>query len=218
MKTDVQDKETAARAMEIWNILKKKYPTTRPLLDFTTPFELLVATMLAAQCTDERVNMVTPRLFKAYPDPHTLAQASQDTLEEIIRSTGFFRQKAKSLKNMAMKLMENFQGKVPETIDELASLPGVGRKTGNVVAGICFHIPAIIVDTHFKRVVLRLGLTTVTNPNKIEIEIRGLIPDNIQTRFSMVLNFHGRYCCKSRKPLCPACELDYLCPFEEKRT
>lgn len=204
------------RALKIFHILKNEYPDHGPLLTFSSPFELLIATILAAQCTDERVNMVTPHLFKQFPDAETLTRATLEELEEIIRSTGFYRQKAKRLKNMAQELVERFGGKVPESIDKMASLPGVGRKTANVVAGNCFGIPAVMVDTHFLRVTVRLGLASAKNPDKIEQEIRSIIPEKIQTRFSLVLNFHGRYCCKARKPQCPSCKVKKLCVFPEK--
>lgn len=206
------------RALKIFDILKQEYPDPHPLLTFSNPFELLIATILAAQCTDERVNKVTPLLFKEFPDAEKLAGAALERLEEIIRSTGFYKQKAKRIKAVAEALVEHFGGRVPESIDEMASLPGVGRKTANVVAGNCFGIPAIMVDTHFQRVTVRLGLAASNHPLKIEPEIRAIIPDELKTMFSLVINFHGRYCCKARKPLCPACKVEKLCPFTEKTT
>lgn len=204
------------RAGEVYKILTKKYPSPKSLLDYSNPFELLVATILAAQCTDERVNKVTPDLFKRFPGPEQLAKAGLEEIEAIIRSTGFFHQKAKSIRKTSQALVDSFHGVVPQSIDDLASLPGVGRKTANVVAGNCFGIPAIMVDTHFKRVVGRLGLSTAQLPDKIESEIRDLVPENIQTNFTMVINFHGRYCCKARKPLCPGCDIRGLCPYPDK--
>jgi endonuclease-3 len=204
------------RAFKIFHILKEVFPDPHPLLTYSNPFELLMATILAAQCTDERVNKVTPLLFQQYPDAEKLAGAPLEELEDIIRSTGFYRQKAKRIKDVSQVVMDNFGGKVPESIDELASLPGVGRKTANVVAGNCFGIPAIMVDTHFQRVMGRLGLSSAARPDKIETEIRGIVPEEIQTMFSLVLNFHGRYCCKARKPQCPACKVEKLCPFPDK--
>jgi endonuclease III len=208
--------ENTERVLNIFHTLDKVFPDPHPLLTFSTPFELLIATILAAQCTDDRVNKVTPGLFAHYPDPAKLAAASLEELEGIVRSTGFYRQKAKSIKKVSQALTDRFHGEVPREIDDLASLPGVGRKTANVVAGNCFGIPSIMVDTHFKRVVLRLGFTQVTNPDKIEKEIRALVPEEIQTRFSLVLNFHGRYCCKARKPLCPSCQVETVCPYPDK--
>ena len=204
------------RALKIFKVLKTIYPKPITLLHYSNPFELLIATILAAQCTDDRVNMVTPSLFKQFPDAQSLASASLEKLEEIIRSTGFFRQKAKSIKRAAQALVDQFDGTVPESIDELASLHGVGRKTANVVAGNCFGIPAIMVDTHFKRVSGRLGLSTAKVPDKIEAEIRMIVPEKIQTRFSMVMNYHGRNCCKARKPQCPECAITGLCPYPDK--
>ncbi|MBN2531290.1 MAG: endonuclease III [Spirochaetales bacterium] len=212
----ISENEKRERALKIFHILKEEYPEARPLLTFSNPFELLIATILAAQCTDERVNMVTPLLFRQFPDAGKLAGAALEHLENIIQSTGFYKQKAKRIKDMAQALVERFGGKVPESIDDLASLPGVGRKTANVVAGNCFGIPAIMVDTHFQRVSGRLGFAFSSNPLKIEPEIRAFVPEEIQTRFSLVINFHGRYCCKARKPLCPSCKVEKLCPFKEK--
>ena len=204
------------RVLKIFEILKIKYPDPLPLLDYTNPFELLIATILAAQCTDERVNKVTPLLFKQFPIPVKMAPANLSELEEIIRSTGFFRQKAKSIKNASRALLDNYNGKVPKSINELAGLPGVGRKTANVVAGNCFGVPAIMVDTHFKQVATRLGLCTSKNPDKIEAEIRNIVPEELQTRFSLVMNYHGRFCCKARKPLCAGCGVERLCLFPKK--
>jgi endonuclease III len=209
-------KEKSERALKVFAILDNMYPVTKPFLDYSNPFELLLSTILAAQCTDERVNKVTPGLFNKYSTPAKLANAEISDLEDIIRSTGFFHQKAKSLKNVSIALMEKHAGKLPETVDDLAKLPGVGRKTANVVAGNCFGASAIIVDTHFKRVSVRLGLVETDNPEKIEAEIKKIIPEDKYTRFSGVINYHGRNTCKAKKPLCPECRIGSLCPYPDK--
>jgi len=206
----------AERAGRIFGILEEEYPGARPHLDFRNAFELLVATILAAQCTDEMVNRVTPDLFRRYPDAPALAEAEPAALEQMIRSTGFYRNKAKSLLNMARAVKERFQGRLPLSVEELVQLPGVGRKTANVVAGNCYDQPAIIVDTHFKRVIGRLGLSDETNPDKIEHSMWDLVPEGNRTRFSMVVNEHGRRICSARKPLCPNCVIADLCPFAGK--
>jgi len=212
----ISEKENRKRALKIFQILEKEYPNPHPLLDFNNPFELLIATMLAAQCTDEQVNKITPVLFKQYPDPGRMAEAGSEELEDIIHSTGFYRQKAKSIIRASRALVDNFNGKLPESIDDLVTLPGVGRKTANVVAGHCFGIPAVMVDTHFKRVTTRLGLCSSKQPDKIEAEIRIIIPDENKTMFSLVVNFHGRYCCKAKKPMCKDCQVEMLCPYLDK--
>jgi endonuclease-3 len=206
----------AERAGRIFEILDREYPEARPHLDFRNAFELLVATILAAQCTDEMVNRVTPDLFRKFPDVPSLAAAEPAALERMIRSTGFYRNKAKSLLNMARAVQEQFQGTLPETVEELVRLPGVGRKTANVVAGNCYGLPAIIVDTHFKRLIGRLGMSDETNPDKIERSMWDLVPEARRTRFSMVVNEHGRRICTARKPLCPNCVIAGLCPFPEQ--
>jgi endonuclease-3 len=208
--------EKKKRAYEIFSILKKEYPNAGPLLHYSGPFELLVATILAAQCTDERVNSVTPKLFIRYPDPRAMAAAPLSHLEEIIRSTGFFKNKAQSLKSASQAIMERFGGVFPHMIEDLVSLPGVGRKTANVVVGNCFNQPAIIVDTHMKRVSERLDLSTSKDPDKIEMELRDIIDTTDQTRFSHVVNFHGRYTCQAKKPLCGRCKIERLCPYPDK--
>lgn len=213
---DFSEQGRAERTLEIFTILDREYPDARPHLEFSNAFQLLVATILAAQCTDEMVNKVTPELFRRYPDSAALAAAEPATVEEMIRSTGFYRNKAKSLLNMARALQARFSGKLPETVEELVQLPGVGRKTANVVAGNCYGRPAIIVDTHFKRVVARLGLSDESNPDKIEFSMLDLVPAKQRTRFSMVVNEHGRRVCSARKPLCPSCKISDLCPFPDK--
>jgi endonuclease-3 len=204
------------RTDRIFSLLDREYPQARPHLDFRNAFELLVATILAAQCTDEMVNKVTPELFSRYPDPGALAAARPEDLERLIRSTGFYKNKARSLLNMARAIREQYKGKLPVTVEELIKLPGVGRKTANVVAGNCYGTPAIIVDTHFKRVIGRLGLSDQTNPDKIEFSMWELVPEPKRTRFSLIVNEHGRRVCTARKPLCPQCVIADLCPYEDK--
>jgi len=208
--------EEKKRAAKILDILTKAYPQAGVHLDFCDAFQLLAATILAAQCTDERVNQVTPALFARFPDAAHLAQAGQAELESMIRSTGFFRNKAKSLLGMARALVERFGGKVPESIEELVTVPGVGRKTANVLLGACFGKPAVIVDTHLKRVTARLGLASERDPDRIEAELRALVPGSRQTRFSWVIGEHGRRVCAARKPRCPECPVRALCPFPDK--
>ena len=205
-----------ARAAEILRVLAAEYPDARPHLDFRNAFELLTATILAAQCTDEMVNKVTPELFRRYPHPARLAAADPETLEGLIKSTGFYRNKAKSLLAMARGMVERFGGRMPRTVEELVELPGVGRKTANVVAGNCFGVPAIIVDTHFKRLAGRLGLSEESDPDKIERDLWAVVPESDRTRFSLVINEHGRRVCVARKPRCPECKIAELCPFPEK--
>jgi endonuclease-3 len=206
----------ASSAGRIVRRLLALYPHERPRLDFRSAFELMVATVLAAQCTDEQVNRVTPALFAKYPDPASLAAARLSDLERLVHSTGFFRQKARNLKRAAGLLVERFGGAVPRSIEELATLPGVGRKTANVVAGLAFGGAAIIVDTHFRRVVQRLGLAAAEDPDRIESELRALVPAAEQTRFSMAANAHGRLVCRARSPLCGECPLEGLCPWPGK--
>ena len=204
------------RASEILALLKKRYPDAHVLLDFKSPFELLIATVLAAQCTDERVNGVTPVLFSLFPDPVSMSKAQAGEIESIIRPTGFFKAKTKSLLGASKTLVESFAGAVPETMEELITLPGVGRKTANVVLGNCFNKPAIIVDTHVKRVSARLGLTDKKDPDKIELELAETVPEQDHTLFSMVVTFHGRYTCVARKPHCGECVVETLCPSPDK--
>ena len=175
-------------------------------------FQLLVATILSAQCTDERVNMVTPGLFAAYPTPEKLAAAPQEDLEERIRSTGFFRAKARSLLGMAQAVSERFGGVVPSDMEDLTSLPGVGRKTANVVRSVAMGLPGLPVDTHVARLTGRLGLTENTDPVKIEQDLDALVPPGERGAFSLRLILHGRRVCKARTPLCGECVLADICP------
>jgi endonuclease-3 len=208
--------EEKKRTARILALLSRAYPEARVHLKFRNAFELLAATILAAQCTDERVNRVTPALFKKFPNAARLAQARQEELEEMIRSTGFFRNKAKSLLGMSRALVERFGAQVPRTIEELVSIPGVGRKTANVLLGACFDKPAIVVDTHLKRVTSRLGLAFDEDPDKIEAELQELVPERERTRFSWVIGEHGRQVCLARRPRCPACVVRELCPYPNK--
>jgi endonuclease-3 len=215
---DFSKQGRSERAEEIFTILSVQYPEARPHLNYRNAFELLSATILAAQCTDEMVNKVTPELFRRYPDAVSLAAAEPAVLEQLIKSTGFYRNKTKSLLNMARAVEERFAGHLPESLEDLVQLPGVGRKTANVVAGNCFGAPAIIVDTHFKRVVGRLELSDETNPDKIEHSVAELLPEGKHTRFSLVVNEHGRRVCTARKPRCADCAINKLCPYPDKES
>lgn len=194
-------------------ILRATYPDAHCELDHDGPFQLLVATILSAQCTDVRVNMVTPALFKKYPDAKSLAAAKQEHVEELIRSTGFFRNKAKNLIAAAEALVANHHGEVPKDLETLTHLPGVGRKTANVVLGNAYGIESgIVVDTHVARLSQRLGLTKQKDPVKIEQDLIKQIPQESWTLWSHLLIWHGRRRCSARKPDCPNCELRALCP------
>lgn len=193
-------------------ILAETYPDAHCELDFTNPLELLVATILSAQCTDKRVNMVTPALFAKYPTAEDYAGADRAELEEIIRSTGFYRAKANSIIGMAQGLCERYGGEVPGKLKDLVTLPGVGRKTANVVLGNAFGVPGITVDTHFQRLVRRFGWTEETDPVKIEHIVGVLIAKRDWTMASHRLIWHGRRICHARKPACGACPLAALCP------
>jgi endonuclease-3 len=200
-----------ARAHKIAGALAAEYPDAHCMLDHGNPFELLVATILAAQCTDERVNKVTPDLFRRFPTPREMAAADIGDLEGLVRSTGFFHNKAKSIKGAAQALVSRFPGRFPGTMDDLLTLPGVGRKTANVVLGTCFGAPAIVVDTHFRRVTQRLGLAKSSDPDEIERELAALLPPAQWTGFSHAVTFHGRRCCAARKPDHARCPVADLC-------
>ena len=192
--------------------LEGQYPEARCELDFTSPFELLVATVLSAQCTDQKVNEVTPGLFARYPNAEALASSDVADVEEAIRPTGFFRQKAATLQGIARNLCDRFGGEVPAVLEDLVALPGVGRKTANVVLGEAFGIPGIAVDTHVLRVARRLGWTTETDPVKVERDLMARIPEARWTRVSQLVIWHGRRRCHTRKPACGACTLATWCP------
>lgn len=200
------------RARRMDRVLAETYPDARCELDFTGPLELLVATILSAQTTDRRVNLVTPALFARYPDAAAYAGADREELEELIRSTGFFRNKATSLIGLGQALVERFDGEVPGRLRDLVTLPGVGRKTANVVLGNAFGVPGITVDTHFGRLVRRFGWTEQTDPDKVEAEVGALIARKDWTMLSHHVIWHGRRRCHARKPACGACPLARLCP------
>ncbi|WP_024286755.1 endonuclease III [Cellulomonas sp. KRMCY2] len=200
------------RARRIDRVLAERYPDARCELDFRTPLELLVATVLSAQTTDVRVNLVTPGLFARYPDAAAYAGADRAELEDRIRSTGFFRAKAESLIGLGRGLVERFDGAVPARMVDLVTLPGVGRKTANVVLGNAFGIPGLAVDTHVGRVARRLGLTDLADPVTVEEALGALIPRRGWTLFSHRLIFHGRRTCHARRPACGACPVARLCP------
>lgn len=205
--------ERGERVLEIIRRLEAEYPDATTSLDYRSPFELLVATILSAQCTDARVNMVTPVLFARYPTVRDLAGARTEDVEEIIRSTGFFRQKTKSLLGMADAVVERHEGRIPETMAELVKLPGVGRKTANVVLGNAFDTDeGVVVDTHVRRLSGRLGLTTHTDPARIEPDLMKLVPQDAWTDLPHLFIYHGRAVCKAPKPLCDQCVLADLCP------
>jgi endonuclease-3 len=206
-------KARAGRAAEIYDLLSEEYPEAHCELDFGTPFQLAVATILSAQTTDERVNMVTPALFDRYPDAEALAAARQEDVEEIIRSTGFFRNKAKNIIGFARGLMEEHDGEVPRSMKELHVLPGVGRKTANVILGNAFGIDeGVVVDTHVKRLSTLLRFTREKTPEKIEKDLMDLFPRERWTMLSHLLIWHGRRVCEARNPRCEACVVSHLCP------
>jgi len=207
--------QKSARANTIAARLARSYPELQVPLHYRNTFELLIAVILSAQCTDEAVNRVTPEFFRRYPDPVSLAQASTADIERIIRSLGLFHAKAKSLKECARQLVEEFSGDVPATMAELTRLAGVGRKTANVILGHAFNTPGIIVDTHCKRLSRRLGFTRQQDPTKIERDLGRLLPAKEWTGLSHRLIIHGRRVCYARKPACDRCILNDLCPSKE---
>jgi endonuclease-3 len=205
--------ELKAHALEILARLKREYPDAHCELDFETPLQLLIATILSAQCTDKRVNMVTPELFRTFPDAESLSIADPEKLENLIKSTGFFRNKTKSLLGMSGALVERHDGNVPSTMDDLVKLPGVGRKTANVVLGNAFDInEGVVVDTHVGRLSVRLGLTNETDPVRVEQALMKLFPQDDWTLLSHLLIFHGRRVCIARSPRCESCVLADVCP------
>ena len=206
------DPQTVKSARAIYRILSRTYPDVHCELDFKSPLQLLVATVLSAQCTDKRVNMVTPALFRKYGEARDFASADILDIEELIYSTGFFRAKARSIKGLAMRIESDFGGKVPESLEELITLPGVGRKTANVVLGHAFGIPGITVDTHFGRLSRRFHWSHEQDPVKVERDVAGLIPQKEWTNLSQRMIWHGRRICHSRKPACGACPVAKICP------
>lgn len=204
------------RLERIWSLLSQRYPDTKIELNYSNPLELLIATILSAQCTDERVNRITPHLFEKYRKAEDYYQVPQEELEADIRSTGFFHNKAKNLQKCCRELVERFDGRIPDTMEELTSLAGVARKTANIVLGNAFGKPGLAVDTHVKRVSFRLGLTQQTNPDKIEIDLCRQIPEEKWTKATHLLIFHGRRTCHAKKPNCKKCVLFELCEWEDK--
>ena len=200
-------------ALEVFSRLKRAYPDARTELDYETPLQLAIATILSAQCTDKRVNMVTPLLFQTFPTAASLADAAPEKLEEIIRSTGFFRNKTKSLIGLGNALVERHNGEIPDSMEELVKLPGIGRKTANVILGNAFRKnEGIVVDTHVGRLSHRLGLTKETDPVKIERDLMPLFPRKDWALLSHLLIFHGRRVCEARRPKCEICVLNDICP------
>ena len=203
------------RALEIVKRLKKKFPDAHIELQFKNPLELLVATILSAQCTDKRVNLVTPAVFKKYKTAKDYAQANVKTFEQEIKSTGFYRAKARSIIGCAKEMVKRFDGKVPNRMEDLVTFPGIGRKTANVILGNVFGIPGIVVDTHVKRIANRLALTNQEDPVKIEFELNEIIPKKDWVQFSHLIIWHGRRTCFARKPNCAECVINNLCPSRE---
>lgn len=207
------ERPAAERISEIIDLLHTQYPVIECALDHRNAFELLVATILSAQCTDERVNKVTPALFARFPTPAAMAAADLIELEELVRSTGFYHNKAKNIQAAAQRIITVYGGEVPQTMDELLTLGGVARKTANVVLGVIHRIAdGVVVDTHVKRLSGRLGLTAETTPEKIERDLMVLVPQAEWIDFSHMLIFHGRQVCDARKPRCGICTLSHLCP------
>ncbi len=205
-------KELSLRASRIYDLLAKEYPFAKTALHYQNPLELLIATILSAQCTDIRVNEVTKVLFKRYRTAQEFAQADLLELEETIRPTGFFHNKAKAIKFCCQQILDRYNGAVPDTMEELVKLDGVGRKTANVILGNAFGKPAIVVDTHVKRLSGRIGLSQNNNPDKIEVDLMEVLPEEKWTAFSHLLINHGRQICLARKPRCKSCCLVDICP------
>lgn len=210
--TDLQQNVISFRSY-----LKELFPAPECALEFNNSFQLLVATILSAQCTDKQVNKTTPALFAAYPDPLSMAKADIEDIEALIKSIGLYKSKAKNIRGAALAITENFGGEVPCTMEELVSLPGVGRKTANVVLGNAFGVPGMVVDTHVKRISNRFGLTKNQDPEKIEADLMAIIPKNEWTDFSHRLVLFGRSICGARKPDCLNCGVSKICPSAVKK-
>ena len=208
----VKKTELTKRATDVLRLLKREYPVAICELTHESAFQLLAATILSAQCTDVRVNMVTPALFDAYPTPEKLATADVAHVEQLVRSTGFYQTKAKNLVGMANQVMSRFGGEVPRKIEDLITLPGVGRKTANVLRSVVFKLPGLPVDTHVGRLSRRLGLTKLEDPVKVEFELNAMLPPPEWGEFSLRLILHGRRVCDAKKPNCAECLLEKLCP------
>lgn len=206
-----------ARALKVFNRLKKAYPDAKCSLGHRTPLELLVATILSAQCTDVRVNKVTPALFKRFKKPEDYADAPVKELQKHIQSCGFYQNKTKSIMGACSAMLEKHNGEVPDTLNELLKLPGVGRKTANVILGTAFGVPGVVVDTHCGRIARRLGFTKNTDPVKVEHDLMKIWPEKHWSLFSHLMVYHGRAVCESRSPKCSDCVLRELCPFPESR-
>ncbi|MFO7931770.1 MAG: endonuclease III [Desulfosalsimonas sp.] len=210
-------KKQQQRIREIRKILKARYPHVKTQLRHRSAFQLLIATILSAQCTDRQVNAVTEKLFQHLKTPRDFAEADLETIENMIRSTGFYKNKAKNIKNCAAQILERFDGQVPGSMEKLVTLSGVGRKTANVVLGAAFGIPGMVVDTHVARISRRLDLTENRDPEKIEKDLMKIIPQDEWNDFSLRLVFFGRQVCMARKPDCPNCFLAHLCYSKDKR-
>lgn len=207
---------TKQRALEVLVLLERLYPEAKCTLDYETLVQLLVATMLSAQCTDERVNRVTPALFGQFPDAPSLASAKREELENLVRSTGFYRNKAKNIQAACQMIVAQFGGEVPKQMEQLLSLPGVARKTANVVSANAYGInQGVTVDTHVKRLSKRLGLTEHTDPKRVERDLMRLVPQPEWENFSIRTIYHGRSVCQARKPMCGECKLAHICPSAE---
>lgn len=207
------DKEAEKKRMKkILDILKKEYPDVKIQLNFTTPFELLIATILSAQCTDARVNIVTEQLFKKYFLPQHYVNLDNEELESLIFSTGYYKAKARHIKAASKMILEEFNGNVPNNMDDLLKIPGVGRKTANVILGHCFNVPGIVVDTHVSRISQRLGFVQTNNAEKIEFELMEIIPKKQWVIFTHYFINLGRKVCTSRKPKCGICKINKYCP------
>ncbi len=200
-----------SKCRKIYDILFKEYGTVPCPLDHKTPFQLMVAVILSAQCTDKQVNKVTPKLFGKYPTPELLSKINLKELEDIIKSTGFYHNKAKNILKTSQRLTEQYNSKLPEDIETLTKLPGIGRKTANVIVAQAFDKPGFAVDTHVIRLLNRIGIVDTDNPVKIEFTVRGLLPLEILDNYSLLLITHGRACCKARKPDCQNCVINKLC-------
>jgi len=210
-------KPTKANATKVLDLLEAAHPDARIYLDFNSPLELLVATTLSAQCTDAKVNEVTPLLWKAFPTAEAIAGADRAKLEQIVRPTGFFRKKANSVQSICRAVVEDFHGEVPRTLDDLTKLPGIGRKTANVVLAQALGRQAIAVDTHVGRVSQRIGLARKKLPDKIELELCKIIPEDRWSRATLLMGTHGRRICHARTPDCPKCPLKRLCDYPKQQ-
>ena len=208
--------KTEERAKKIFEILRRAYPGAKIALRHKNALELLIATILSAQCTDTQVNKVTPALFAKFRNASDFAKANRATLESMIRSTGFYKNKAASIRKCCAKLIDDYKGQVPKTMEELVKLPGVGRKTANVVLGVCFGTPGIVVDTHVLRISERLGFTKNKDAVKVEFDLQKLFPQKDWTRLGFLIQAHGRGCCYARKPTCDVCPIASLCPSKGK--